>query len=247
MSLTEEPTRESTPTSGDLETLESLIKARQTRRDGWTLMIWAFAAVALFASAVAIGFGMRAIDESKDNAGDRSRRRWRAARAGDSHRVLDHAADDLGVARPAGSTSPTPARVEHNLAVQGTDLKTAMIPLGRQRPPRPLRSRRRHLHRVLRGGRPPGVGHAGDAPPRSRQTQRRVGRRRQRRGGHSDDDARADGPGDEGLDHGVPGEDRGARRAGARADDPRRRHEAVRPHDARSPSGRSRRTRRSTR
>src|SRR4029078_1682476 len=71
MSLsTDEPTREPEPrdhdlSASDLDTLEALLKARQTRRDGWTLLIWAFAAVALFASAVAIGFGMRAIDESK--------------------------------------------------------------------------------------------------------------------------------------------------------------------------------------
>ena len=71
MSLTtDESTRQPEPSdrtlsANDLETLEALIKARETRRDGWTLLIWAFAAVALFASAVAIGFGMRAIDESK--------------------------------------------------------------------------------------------------------------------------------------------------------------------------------------
>ncbi len=58
-------TGDHTLSANDLETLEALINKRQTRRDGWTLLIWAFAAVALFASAVAIGFGMRAIDESK--------------------------------------------------------------------------------------------------------------------------------------------------------------------------------------
>jgi hypothetical protein len=70
---TDEPTHAEPPSDPgrpplDLEALESLVKARETRRDGWTLLIWAFAAVALFASAVAIGFGMRAVDESKQNA-----------------------------------------------------------------------------------------------------------------------------------------------------------------------------------
>ena len=78
MSLTtDEPTREPIDSpqnlsQSDLDTIDSLIKARETRRDLWTLLIWAFAAVALFASAVAIGFGMRAIDESND-AVDRRR------------------------------------------------------------------------------------------------------------------------------------------------------------------------------
>src|SRR6185369_6502400 len=66
MSLTtDDSTSEASPNPLDLDALESQLKARQTRRDGLTLMIWAFAAVALFTSAVAIGFGMRAIDESK--------------------------------------------------------------------------------------------------------------------------------------------------------------------------------------
>ena len=45
------------------------------------------------------------------------------------------------------------------------------------------------------------------------------------------DDARADGPGDEGLDHGLPRRHRGTRRAGARADRARRRHQGVRAHN----------------
>ena len=51
MSLTtDESTREPEPSdhalsANDLETLEALINKRQRRRDGWTLLIWAFAAV----------------------------------------------------------------------------------------------------------------------------------------------------------------------------------------------------------
>ena len=87
MSLTtDEPTREPTSSpqnlsQSDLDTIESLIKARETRRDLWTLLIWAFAAVALFASAVAIGFGMRAIDESKTQSRRRAPGRCRSARS----------------------------------------------------------------------------------------------------------------------------------------------------------------------
>ena len=131
MSLTEEPTRESTPTSSDLDTLESLVKARQTRRDGWTLMVWAFAAVALFASAVAIGFGMRAIDESKDNAATG------AAGAGAGAGAAPVTLTEFSItplmitaSQDGGLDITNTGTVEHNLAVQGTDLKTAMIPSG---------------------------------------------------------------------------------------------------------------------
>ena len=57
--------------------------------------------------------------------------------------------------------------VDHNLAVQGTDAEDRDDPAGWQCPPRPVWSRSRRLHRVLRGRRPSGVGHAGDAAPRA--------------------------------------------------------------------------------
>jgi FtsP/CotA-like multicopper oxidase with cupredoxin domain len=46
-------------------THEMTALSRQDRRDGWTLGIFAFAAIALIASVVGIGFGVRAIHESK--------------------------------------------------------------------------------------------------------------------------------------------------------------------------------------
>jgi plastocyanin len=52
---------------GELRQLEVRLQRQAIRRDDWTLVIFAFAAVALVAGIVAVGFGFRAIDESKRN------------------------------------------------------------------------------------------------------------------------------------------------------------------------------------
>ena len=130
MSLTtDEPTDEPTEHSRtiDLDDLEELLKARQTRRDGWTLMIWAFAAVALFASAVAIGFGMRAIDDAKSSGGPV------AAGGGATQATLKEFSITpvmITASQSGGLDVVNSGTVDHNLAVQGTDVRTAMIPPG---------------------------------------------------------------------------------------------------------------------
>jgi uncharacterized cupredoxin-like copper-binding protein len=135
MSLTtDEPTEPSTadsPSPREIEDLEALVKARQTRRDGWTLMIWAFAALALFASAVAVGFGMRAIDESKDNAAGG------AGAAGAGAATVQVSLSEFSISplmisasQDGGIDVVNNGTVEHDLAVQGTEVRTAMIPSG---------------------------------------------------------------------------------------------------------------------
>ncbi len=47
-----------------LAELERRVEGSRVARDGWTLTIFAVAAVALIASVIAVGFGLRAIDES---------------------------------------------------------------------------------------------------------------------------------------------------------------------------------------
>jgi uncharacterized cupredoxin-like copper-binding protein len=47
--------------------LEERLEQQAVRRDGWTLFVFGFSIVALVASVVAIGFGSRAISESKRN------------------------------------------------------------------------------------------------------------------------------------------------------------------------------------
>ncbi len=151
------------PTPLDIDSLESLVKARQTRRDGWTLLIWAFAAVALFASAVAIGFAMRAIDESKQNVAG-------GAAAGTATQVslteFSISPVMITASQAGGLDIVNSGTVEHNLAVQGTEVKTAMIPAGGSAASRPLGPRSGRLHGLLRSRGSPGVGHAGDAAPR---------------------------------------------------------------------------------
>ncbi len=133
MSLsTDEPTREPEPSdrtlsANDLETLEALINKRQTRRDGWTLLIWAFAAVALFASAVAIGFGMRAIDESKGTT-------TVGAGGGATTVTLTEFSitpEMITASQSGGLDIVNSGTVDHNFRVQGTDLRTDLIPPGK--------------------------------------------------------------------------------------------------------------------
>src|SRR5439155_13565345 len=59
------PLRSEGPTLEDFQALEERLGQRATRRDGWTLFIFAFAAIAVVFRPIGIGFGSRAIDESK--------------------------------------------------------------------------------------------------------------------------------------------------------------------------------------
>src|SRR5690242_11098932 len=64
------PEPRTTPATGDqdrLATLEQRVEQQAARRDGWTVFIFTFAAIALLVAVVAVGFGSRAIDESKRN------------------------------------------------------------------------------------------------------------------------------------------------------------------------------------
>ena len=59
---------DTSPDTGRLAELEHRIEQNRVRRDGWTLVIFAFAAIALLASVIGIGLGMRAVDESGTSA-----------------------------------------------------------------------------------------------------------------------------------------------------------------------------------
>src|SRR2546423_14909801 len=50
-----------------LSALEQQVERTRVRRDGWTLSVFVFSAIALVAAIVAVGFGSRAIDEPKRN------------------------------------------------------------------------------------------------------------------------------------------------------------------------------------
>src|SRR5438094_9355511 len=55
----------SVPTWADFHALEQRLEGRAVRRDGWTLSIFAFAAIAVIFSIIGMGFGSRAIDDAK--------------------------------------------------------------------------------------------------------------------------------------------------------------------------------------
>jgi hypothetical protein len=56
------------PLEKRLAELERTVESYRLIRDAWTLIIFAIAAVALLASVIAVGFAMRAIDESERGA-----------------------------------------------------------------------------------------------------------------------------------------------------------------------------------
>jgi uncharacterized cupredoxin-like copper-binding protein len=113
----------------DVERLEELVKSRERRRDWWTLLIWAFAAVALFASAIAVGFGMRAIDESNDGG---------SAPAGGAATAVPQVTltefsitpEMISASQSGGLDIVNTGTVEHDFSIQGTDLATPLIAPG---------------------------------------------------------------------------------------------------------------------
>jgi uncharacterized cupredoxin-like copper-binding protein len=111
----------------DVERLEELVKSRERRRDGWTLLIWGFAAVALFASVIAVGFGMRAIDESNDGA-------TTAGGATTAAQVtlteFSITPDMISASQSGGIDITNTGTVEHDFAIKGTDVAIPLIAPG---------------------------------------------------------------------------------------------------------------------
>ena len=113
--------------------LEALLERQAVRRDGWTLFIFGFAAVALLMSVVAIGFSTRAVGQTKTRpaAGGPS-----AAPAGEAAavtvRLSEFALTPSTVTAAAGSTLKVTnsGSTPHNLAVKGTALASPMIAAG---------------------------------------------------------------------------------------------------------------------
>ena len=112
----------------DVQRLEELVKSRENRRDWWTLLIWAFAAVALFASAIAVGFGMRAIDESNDG-GDAAAGGATAA----SQVTLTEFSitpEMISASQSGGLDITNTGTVEHDFSIKGTDVAIPLIAPG---------------------------------------------------------------------------------------------------------------------
>lgn len=99
-------------------------------RDSVMVVLFALVAVALIASLVGVGLGVRAVDESKDNGTTKAA----AEGATGAPATADVTLSDLAIAPKAievatgGSLQiANKGAIQHNLAVEGTGLKTAMI------------------------------------------------------------------------------------------------------------------------
>jgi len=57
-----------TPDAGEFQALRTDLEQRSFRRDNWTVMMFGVAVVALLFSMMAVGFGVRAINDSKHGA-----------------------------------------------------------------------------------------------------------------------------------------------------------------------------------
>lgn len=132
MSLTRTDDR---PAIGDdrLAALEAEFAETRFRRDGWTLFVFIFAAVALLAAVVAIGLGVRAIDESKHNASASGPSTSSAAAPATASAHLSEFAiepKDISVATGGSVDVMNMGTIPHNLAVKDHSLTTPDIAPG---------------------------------------------------------------------------------------------------------------------
>ncbi|HEX2699848.1 MAG TPA: multicopper oxidase domain-containing protein [Acidimicrobiales bacterium] len=102
------------------------------RRDNLLVVVYALAAVALIASLVAVGLGVRAVDEADDAATPAATRRTDGAPSSVAVTLTEFAiAPAAAEIAQGGALSVTNGGAAvHNLAVEGQDLATAMIDPG---------------------------------------------------------------------------------------------------------------------
>jgi len=123
---------EASPAGDDprIAELEARLERQAVRRDGWTLFIFAFSALALLASVIGVGFGMRAIDESKDNVAAAG-----ASGAGGTPTEVELSEFAVSPAPIEATTTgglriTNSGSVPHDLHVEGTELASPMIDPG---------------------------------------------------------------------------------------------------------------------
>jgi len=116
--------------SGDgarIAELEEQLRRQAVRRDGWTLFIFVFAAIALIASVVGVGLGWRAIDESQANVaaggGEASAGTPTAVELSDFAIAPDVIEASVG----GGLRVSNIGSVAHDLHVDGTDIASPLI------------------------------------------------------------------------------------------------------------------------
>ena len=123
-----------------LAALEDRMERSQVRRDGWTLFTMVFSIVAVLAALIGVGFGARAIDESKGKvatkaAGSSGAAAGTAASAAPSTAML-HLSEfaiepkDVTVAENGTLQVMNAGTMPHNLGVQDKSLVTKTIAAG---------------------------------------------------------------------------------------------------------------------
>src|SRR4051794_5990329 len=116
------PTIEAMSTSIDTD-------PEQSRRDGWVVFNVVLALVAVVGATVAIGLGTRAVKEA-DDAGTNTPAA--AATAHISLSDLKITPDTVEVSAGASLHVSNDGKMQHNLSVKATDLRTAMLNPGEQ-------------------------------------------------------------------------------------------------------------------
>src|SRR6187397_980425 len=110
-----------------LENLERAVERNRVSRDGWTLTMFGLAAIALLASVLAIGLGIRAIDESKSEVaagegGGGEQAGGAPVEADLSEFAIDLSSDQL--ATGGTLTVRNNGTIAHNLTVRDADVAT---------------------------------------------------------------------------------------------------------------------------
>jgi plastocyanin len=105
-----------------------------TGRDAWLIIICVVAAVALLASIIGVGFGMRAIDESKNNGAAAGSAEAAAATSTGAPAMVNVALSEFAInpktieVAAGGMLMVTnKGSMQHNLVVEGQNLKTPML------------------------------------------------------------------------------------------------------------------------
>src|SRR4051812_44146091 len=103
----------------------------QQRRDGWLVAIFVTSALALIAAVIGVGFGARAIDESKAKLDTTDGAPVGAATSAMVH-LSEFAIDPFAVSIARGGTLTVmnAGTTAHNLAIKKSQLKTAMVDPG---------------------------------------------------------------------------------------------------------------------
>ena len=143
-----------------------MLRLRRNDREVFGLGAWIFAFFAVLLAFGALGVAANAISTSKD-----AKEVAAVGGAGTKVTLTEFKIDPAMItAAVDGSIAVTNGgTVEHNLAVKGTDIKTAMLQAGRERHARRSSGLKQGNYTAhLRGRRARGRGHEGDADGRRR-------------------------------------------------------------------------------